>query len=119
MILNRLKVWQKLSLLAVLGALLLAVPVTLLVRDHESSRARVLHQIGGIEPLQRVLDGLHLVAQHRGLSAQTLSGQDFARTARVQKARDVDAVFAQLSEIVAARDDDAMLNAAWQPLPAT
>lgn len=119
MLLNRLKVWQKLSLLAVLGALLLAVPVTLLVRDHEHSRARVLHQLDGIGPLQRVLDGVKLVQQHRGLSARTLSGQDAARTPREQKAREVDALFAQLSGIVAARSEDALLARAWQPLPDT
>ena len=119
MLLNRLKVWQKLLLLAVLGAVLVAVPLGLLVRDELAARTLNRHQADGIEPLRQTLQAVQLVQQHRGLSAQTLSGRTDAGATRNGKAQAITAALAALDAIVRARSDDVVLTSFWQQIPGT
>ena len=119
MLLNRLKVWQKLMLLAALGGVLVAVPAVLLVRDGLAARTLNQHQASGIEPLHQTLLAVQFVQQHRGLSAQTLSGRTDASAARSSRAQAITEALTALDAIVRARSDDAVLTSYWHPIPTT
>ena len=114
LILNRLKVWQKLALLAVLGALLVAVPLALLVRSELADLELAQHQAEGIAPLRMALGAIRLVQQHRGLSAQTLAGRNDVQDARKKTAQAVAEALAALDANVRERADDALLTAHWR-----
>lgn len=74
--LQRVKLWQRMVLLGVLGLLLVAPPLYLYVDNANQSIAASQLEQTGIDPGRKVLQALQLVQQHRGFSTAFLaSGQ--------------------------------------------
>lgn len=88
-LLNRLLLWQKFALLALLGALLIAAPLSLYVLESDKSIEAANLEVRAIVPIQTVLKVVQLMQQHRGLSAMLLGGNIDAKGPRAAKQEEV------------------------------
>jgi methyl-accepting chemotaxis protein len=112
-LLSRLLLWQKFALLALFGAVLAAVPLTLyIVESNKASDAASL-QARGIVPIKALLNVVKLTQQHRGMSAMVLAGNEAAKGARAAKQDEVSAAIAAMDG-VAAQVGEAAIAAQWR-----
>lgn len=111
---NRLRLWQKFALLAVIGAVLVAAPFFLYIqvsgKDIQSTRL----ELRGLAPLRQLVHSLDLMQQHRGLSAIALSGNATARTNRAAKQEQTRDALASLDKVLQANVHDIAVMAIWQ-----
>ncbi|MFZ2405467.1 MAG: methyl-accepting chemotaxis protein [Methylobacter sp.] len=104
--LSRIKLWQKLMVLALLAVTMFIVPSWLLVSRANEEIAFSAHEKLGVEYEREIIKLVQLVQQHRGLSNMVLSG-DVGSTGKWEAKRNevndqiktVDAVNAGLSEL--------------------
>ena len=73
---------HKFLLIAVLAALMLAVPTVIFVQAHLADIATAKKEVSGLEPIQAVMTLTQLTQQHRGLSAGVLAGNEAQAAAR-------------------------------------
>ncbi len=93
---------HKFLLIAVLAALMLAVPTAIFVRVNLASIAAAKHEVSGLQPIQEVMKLTQLSQQHRGLSGGALAGNEAQATARQNKEVEVNQVYATAKAAVAA-----------------
>src|SRR5438128_6294027 len=100
--LDRLHIWQKLTLLGVVFGLLFAVPTTLFLRQVAQGLAQSSREVEGLGRAQELTALLTTLSQHRSLSAATLSGDASLSGVRGDLAARVTAAFQQLQSSLAA-----------------
>jgi len=113
-----LKIWQKFTLLGVLGLAMMIPVVGLLVRTEWSLRTAAIDSRDGIPAVGRVMKLLRDTQVHRGLSAGTLSGNAEAAAQRERHAASVNEALTQVFEattIYAANPAVARLRDALKP----
>jgi len=115
-LLNRLLLWQKFTVLGVLGLILFSVPYALYV--HESGKALISAklEVRGVEPLRLMLKSLQLLQQHRGVSSLALSGNEEAWAKEVAKANEVDQQLAAIDSYFNQNSKDPEIASVWQDL---
>ncbi|HZW13961.1 MAG TPA: methyl-accepting chemotaxis protein [Noviherbaspirillum sp.] len=123
-LLNRLYLWQKFVVLAVLAAVLTAAPLVMYQNEARKAISITQAEVAGMPTVRTVLDTVLLVQQHRGLSAMFLSGNDSAQTQRAAKQDEImksiaaadKAVEQARNTVIDKRWQDA--KASWSALPA-
>ncbi|HJV51096.1 MAG TPA: methyl-accepting chemotaxis protein [Noviherbaspirillum sp.] len=110
-LLNRLFLWQKCALLAVLGMLLAAAPLILYMNESNKAVHRATRSAEGIAPIDAVLQIVLLIQQHRGLSALVLAGNQSEDAPRAAKQAEADAAFARARQTVAERSGTEVADA--------
>ncbi|HNV58713.1 MAG TPA: methyl-accepting chemotaxis protein [Rhodoferax sp.] len=93
---------HKFLLIAVLAALMLAVPTAIFVRVNLADIASAKHEVSGLHPIQEVMKLTQLSQQHRGLSGGALAGNEAQAAARQNKEAEVSQVYAAAKAAVAA-----------------
>ena len=100
-LLNRLFLWQKFTLLAVLAFFLVSVPLTMYVSESNKAVNAAAAELRGLAPVRAVMNTVLRVQQHRGLSAMVLAGNDAAQAQRATKHEEVDKAIASMNGIAA------------------
>ncbi len=90
-LLNRLLLWHKFALLGLLGAISVAVPLTLFILESNKAVHSAQEQARAIVPIQSLFKVVQMIQQHRGLSAMVLNGNEDAKALRSKKQSDVNA----------------------------
>jgi methyl-accepting chemotaxis protein len=94
------KLGKKILLLAFLALLLAGPPTYLVNRSHNETIATAQGEIDGIDPVRSLLTLIKLMQQHRGFSADLLSGDDAAKAGLDAKNQEVVAAIAKMDAIV-------------------
>jgi methyl-accepting chemotaxis protein len=115
-LLNRLLLWQKFMLLGLLGALLVAAPFTLYLKEAGKIIDATTLEIQGVAPAQRLLQVVQLIQQHRGLSAVVLSGNEAAVPKRNAKMAETEKALAALDAAMHDNVSAAPILAEWQQI---
>ncbi|MGB6242120.1 MAG: methyl-accepting chemotaxis protein [Castellaniella sp.] len=113
--LNRLRLWQKFSILAVLGVVLVSLPLMLYL--YESGRIIQATELetDGLVPLRQNLQTLRLTQQHRGLSALVLNGDTASQTKRRAKQEEADQALVALDQALQhSSTQDPTVATLWQ-----
>ncbi|WP_323017925.1 methyl-accepting chemotaxis protein [Castellaniella sp.] len=113
--LNRLRLWQKFSILAAIGAMLVALPLLLYLNESGRIIQATELETAGLTPLRQNLKALRLTQQHRGLSALVLNGDSAAQAKRQAKQDETDQALDALD--LALQQDSAQdpaLASLWQ-----
>lgn len=108
---DRIRIWQKFAILAVLGAALIAAPFILYFHESGKSITATNLEIQGLKPLQATLRALEATQRHRGLAMLTLNGDEQAQAERQAVADRAGAAFTALDTFVQASGRDATLAA--------
>lgn len=117
--LANLRLPQKLSLIAVMAALLVAVPMGLYVSRVLQVVASTQAELDGLNPSHQLLDVIRLTQQHRGQSANVLSGNAAAVPQRAAVQAQLEKAVAQFGEIATTQIDNARVRADWSKLHST
>jgi methyl-accepting chemotaxis protein len=112
-LLNRLLLWQKFVLLAVFGAILVAVPLTLYISESNKSVDAASLEARGVGPARALLKVVVLTQQHRGLSAMLLAGNESIQAQRAAKQEEVTKAFAEM-DAMASKIGNAAIATLWQ-----
>jgi methyl-accepting chemotaxis protein len=124
MLLNRLFVWQKFVLLAILAVLLVAAPLVLFIKESNKTVDIAALEASGVGPVRAVLKTVLLMQQHRGLSAMLLAGNSTVAEQRAAKQAEVNGAFALADPIMEKIKNDAIavqwraVKGLWTPLAA-
>jgi hypothetical protein len=86
-LIHRLRLSHKFGLLALLGALMLAPPMTYYLVDAEAELAYTRQEVAGLQPSAALLKLIRLTQQHRGLTATVLGGKAEAEGQRAERQR--------------------------------
>nr|WP_145545842.1 methyl-accepting chemotaxis protein [Variovorax boronicumulans] len=123
--LQRLSLFHKFAILALLGVLMCLLPAWLYTRGALQTLAQASHEARGAAPLAALNRTVQWMQVHRGLSASMLSGNEVlaarrpaARDAVVQALAAADARFAEAQVPAAQRQAWAQLRQTWQELEA-
>ena len=98
--LDRLHIWQKLTLLGVVFGLLFAVPTTLFLRQVAGGLAQSSREIEGLNRAQELNALLTTLSQHRALAAATLAGDKSLEAARGELAERATNAFQRIRSMV-------------------
>ncbi|WP_323011351.1 methyl-accepting chemotaxis protein [Castellaniella sp.] len=112
--LNRLRLWQKFSILAVLGVVLVATPTFLYLSASGQQIQATQQEIQGLQPVRQGLQVLQLMQQHRGLSALVLSGDVGAGARRLNKQNEVEQALTALDGTLRQDQHDPAINSLWR-----
>ncbi|GAB3542314.1 hypothetical protein GCM10027343_14080 [Noviherbaspirillum agri] len=115
---NRLYLWQKFVVLAVLAAVLTAVPLVMYQNEASKAIDVAREEVAGMPTVRAVLDTVLLVQQHRGLSAMYLSGNDSVQAQRAAKQDEIVKSISAADSAVA-RAGSSVIAARWQEAKAT
>ena len=99
--LDRLRIWQKLTLLGVVFGLLFAVPTTLYLRQVAGGLAQSSREVEGLDRAQELGALLTTLSQHRALSAATLAGDKSLEAARGELAERATRAFQRIRSMLA------------------
>jgi methyl-accepting chemotaxis protein len=88
-LLRRFNLWQKFTLLGLLGFVMCALPMGLVLRDSMKQSATARLEREGIAPSRQALSLMRQLQLHRGLSNLTLGGQASAEVDRKIRSSDV------------------------------
>ncbi|HEU0202805.1 MAG TPA: methyl-accepting chemotaxis protein [Burkholderiaceae bacterium] len=94
--LGDLKLLHKFLLIGVVTILIIALPLTLFVRDELRQIRTARAETTGIAPAEAVLQAIQLLQTHRGLSNAVLSGNSGMTQARQEKQREASAAAARI-----------------------
>jgi len=111
-ILQRWSLAKRLGIFAILGAALLAAPLTIYVRDSQQQIGVARQEHSSIEPVKNLLKVVQGTQQHRGLSADMLGGNVELESNVAEKRGDVGKAIKAFAATVKA-ENDAKLTAAW------
>ena len=112
-LIHRLRLSHKFGLLALLGALMLAPPMTYYLVDAEAELASTRQEVAGLQPSAALLKLIRLTQQHRGLTATVLGGKAEAEGQRAERQREVDQALGEFAAL-AAGIEDPKFAAGWQ-----
>lgn len=101
-LLSRFTVAQRFATLVALCALAILVPATMHTVNIWGGAQVVQRELDGLTPARTLLEAVRLAQHHRGLSAVWLGGKEDQASARAAKADEVDRVFAQFTQQLAA-----------------
>ena len=96
---------NKFLLLALLAALMLAVPTVIFVRAELALIGAAKQEVRGLTPIQDVMKLTQLSQQHRGLSGGALAGNEAQASARQAKEGEVSQSYTKAQASVAALDN--------------
>lgn len=121
-LLKRLLLWQKFSLLALFGMILVSVPLALYINEASKTLDAAKNEVRGIPPARALLKVVLLVQQHRGLSAMLLNGNESAQVQQKAKHEEVDKALAAMDAVATGIDNSAVVSlwtdakGRWSPL---
>jgi methyl-accepting chemotaxis protein len=110
--LDRLLLWQKFTLLSIVGLVLTAIPATLYLHETNANLDALAKEIDARAPIATILNTIQTTQQHRGLAALVLGGTTDAEGKRADKQRETDQNYDAMSAIVKGLNDQA-IEAAW------
>ncbi|MBK6998983.1 MAG: HAMP domain-containing protein [Rhodoferax sp.] len=102
MLLSRMFLWQKLTVLLVLGLIMFAVPMGLLMRSMSLSISTTEREHDGVAPAARALDLMVIMQRHRGISNVWLNGNAEVASQRESLAAEVDKQLEALTPVAMA-----------------
>jgi len=111
---------HKFLLIALLAALMMAVPTGIFVRDNLASISVAQQEVRGLGPIQLTMRLTQLSQQHRGMSAVVLAGNGAQAHARQDKATEVSQAITHMQTAVAELGDAqlsaraAAISSAWK-----
>ena len=114
-ILNRMRLWQKFLLLGIFALGAVAFPFYKYVQGAEADIAFARQERLGLPPVLAAVRVMDLAQQHRGLSANLLSGNDAASQPRTAKEAEVNQSMADVDKAMVGFAD-AGLNEAWSKI---
>ena len=112
-LIHRLRLSHKFGLLALLGALMLAPPMTYYLVDAEAELASTRQEVAGLQPSAALLKLIRLTQQHRGLTATVLGGKAEAEGQRAERQREVDQALGEFAALAAGIEDPKFAEG-WQ-----
>ena len=112
-LIHRLRLSHKFGLLALLGALMLAPPMTYYLVDAEAELASTRQEVAGLQPSAALLKLIRLTQQHRGLTATVLGGKAEAEGQRAERQREVDQALGEFAALAAGIEDPKVAEG-WQ-----
>jgi len=112
-LIHRLRLSHKFGLLALLGALMLAPPMTYYLVDAEAELAYTRQEVAGLQPSAALLKLIRLTQQHRGLTATVLGGKAEAEGQRAERQREVDQALGEFAALAAGIEDPKFAEG-WQ-----
>jgi len=101
-LLDRLLLWQKFVLLAVVALVLALIPASLYLQQTTAAIEAAQTEIAGTEPAAAIFKVIQLTQQHRGLAALALGGGSEAGQKRAAKQQQVDQAYARMGELIQA-----------------
>ncbi|MGE3537010.1 MAG: methyl-accepting chemotaxis protein [Candidatus Tectimicrobiota bacterium] len=113
-LLNRMLIWQKLLIVALLGLLAVLLPLGLYLREAHRDYDFTRREAQGIGPALSVIKVLHSSQQHRGLAAQTLAGREDADTRRATMQQTLEQHITQMETEWASALSHAKIGKAWR-----
>ncbi|MFT0531470.1 methyl-accepting chemotaxis protein [Castellaniella hirudinis] len=114
--LNRLRLWQKFFILAVLGVILVATPTFLYLNESGKQVRATDLEIQGLGPVREALQALQFMQQHRGLSSLVLNGDASAGARRLSKQDEVEQALAALDNSLRQSARDSAVAGLWQAI---
>jgi twitching motility protein PilJ len=123
-LLQRMRLWQKFALLAVLAVAAVSVPYVQFFKTAQESVGFAKTEISGLEPTRNAVTLLQRAQQHRGLSALMLGGNEGQSQNRAAKQVEVEQLIATLDQQLASldsktvKDEWAALKQDWKQLAA-
>ena len=111
--LNNLLMWQKFSLLGVLGIVLVATPLIPYLSSTNALIAQAERETRGIPPSRQLLRVVQLTQQHRGMAAGALGNNEALKAQRPSKQTEVDAAVQAADAVFRREISDAALLTAW------
>ncbi|SFV12982.1 methyl-accepting chemotaxis protein [Pseudoduganella namucuonensis] len=111
--LNRLLLWRKFAILAVMGFVLVSVPSYLYVRDSYKTLDAARTETRGTVPAKALLRALQLTQQSRGLSALVLGGRKEKANELRMKQQEVERGYRNVGRLLTERVNDPAVLAAW------
>ncbi len=115
-LIHRLRLTQKFGLLALLGLLMIAPPMTYYLIESDSKYRDAQREVEGLAPSAALLKLIRLTQQHRGLSATVLGGKPEAEAQRAERQREVDQALAEFAPHAAGLADDPRVAESLQQL---
>ena len=112
-LIHRLRLSHKFGLLALLGALMLAPPMTYYLVDAEAELASTRQEVAGLQPSAALLKLIRLTQQHRGLTSTVLGGKAEAEGQRAERQREVDQALGEFAALAAGIEDPKFAEG-WQ-----
>ncbi|WP_374361984.1 methyl-accepting chemotaxis protein [Pseudoduganella danionis] len=112
-LLDRLLLWQKFVLLAVVALVVALIPATLYLQQTTATIAAAQTEIEGTAPAAAIFKVIQLTQQHRGLAALALGGAPEAGQKRSAKQQQVDQAYASMGELIGGMDN-ADLAQRWE-----
>jgi methyl-accepting chemotaxis protein len=109
-----LRLSRKLGLIALIAALLIAVPSGLYLYRVMQTAAATSAEVAGLEPLRALRAVMQLTQQHRGLSANVLGGRIEVEAQRAGKQAELDAAIKRFDGILQHDIDNARLRTDWK-----
>lgn len=106
---------QKILLLGILAAILVAIPTVLFLQESDKAIDVARLEARGIEPARKLLRIVQMVQQHRGLSAMQLNGSADTREQLAVTEHDVERAMAAMGQELAALDNHA-IDSSWQSI---
>lgn len=106
-----LRVWQKFTLVGLLGLVMVAVPTALVVKANLGSVTAALAEKDGLGPSGVALKLIQLTQQHRGLSASLLAGNDSVGQTRQSKQDELDQALGNMAAVLLGSLSDVVLMA--------
>lgn len=112
-LLGRLRLWQKLAILGLLGMVMALPSLLMYMRTSNEAIGMAAKELAGIAPSKAVLRVIQLPQQHRGLSAGHLGGNASVSAQRQQKQAEVNDVLAQTGSILEREVRDQNILQTW------
>ncbi|MBN3863150.1 methyl-accepting chemotaxis protein [Pseudomonas frederiksbergensis] len=113
-VLERLSFSGKFVLLGLLAVTLIATPTTLYVLDAYQDNDQTNLELRGIQPVQALLQLVHLTQQHRDLSSVVLGGSLALGQARLDKQAEVESAIEATERSLQEAEVDPDILAAWR-----
>ncbi|WP_348692893.1 methyl-accepting chemotaxis protein [Duganella fentianensis] len=123
--LDRLLLWQKFVLLALIALVVALIPATLYLQQTTATIEAAQTEIEGTQPAAAIFKVIQLTQQHRGLAALALGGGNEAGAKRSAKQQQVDQAYARMGELISSMRDPQLatqweqLQQRWQSLRTT
>jgi methyl-accepting chemotaxis protein len=113
-ILRDLRLAHKFSLLGVVAAVMVLLPLTYYVYSVEQHLDQVRSELEGIAPSRGLLRVVQLTQQHRGLSAAMLGGKSDVEPQRSSQQAEAEQAVEAFGTLSRALDDSGRLQADWE-----
>jgi len=99
-ILRRLRLWQKFAALGLIGAVMCAVPLTVVLRTANDNVTTAVAEEAGIVPVRKVLETNQLILAHRGAALALINGEAGAEAVERQAAQAITTRIDELAKLI-------------------